>query len=95
MDLPWRRLAVLLLGGLLLASCGDQGASLTAQMPGQVRALLVAKGDSVTRGQTLVILEAMKMEIRVAAPSDGKISRVNVQQGEVVERGQTLVEIEE
>jgi 3-methylcrotonyl-CoA carboxylase alpha subunit len=77
------------------SSGSDHGASLTAQMPGQVRALLVAKGDSVTRGQTLVILEAMKMEIRVAAPSDGKISRVNVQQGEVVERGQTLVEIEE
>jgi biotin carboxyl carrier protein len=73
---------------------GEHGASLTAQMPGQVRALLVTAGDTVTRGQTLVILEAMKMEIRVAAPNDGKISRVNVQQGEVVERGQTLVEIE-
>ena len=72
----------------------EHGASLTAQMPGQVRALLVAEGDTVTRGQTLVILEAMKMEIRVAAPNDGKIARVNVQQGEVVERGQTLVEIE-
>lgn len=73
---------------------GEHGASLTAQMPGQVRALLVTEGDTVTRGQTLVILEAMKMEIRVAAPNDGKISRVNVQPGEVVERGQTLIEIE-
>jgi acetyl/propionyl-CoA carboxylase alpha subunit len=72
----------------------ESGAALTAQMPGQVRALMVAEGDSVERGQTLVVLEAMKMEIRVSAPNDGKVSRVNVRAGDVVERGQTLVELE-
>ncbi|MFN8374371.1 MAG: biotin/lipoyl-containing protein [Anaerolineae bacterium] len=75
-------------------SAGDHGAALTAQMPGQVRALLVSEGQSVTRGQTLVVLEAMKMEIRVTAPADGQVNRINVREGDVVERGQTLVEIE-
>jgi biotin carboxyl carrier protein len=67
---------------------------LTAQMPGQVRMVLVAAGDAVTRGQTLIILEAMKMELRVAAPADGVVGQVHVQVGTVVERGALLVEME-
>lgn len=70
------------------------GGDLTAQMPGQVIEVLVAVGDAVTRGQTLVILEAMKMEIRAAAPADGVVKRLLVRPGEVVERGQLLAEIE-
>jgi biotin carboxyl carrier protein len=66
---------------------------LTAQMPGQVIAVNVAEGDSVTAGQTLVILEAMKMEIRVSAPSAGIVKKLYVQQGTIVERGQVLVEV--
>ncbi len=72
------------------AGAGD----LTTQMPGQVVSVLVAAGESVTRGQTLVILEAMKMEIRVAAPSDGVVKRLLVTKGQVVERGQLLLEFE-
>ncbi len=71
------------------AHAGD----LTAQMPGQVTAILVAAGDAVESGAALVILEAMKMEIRVTAPGPGTIARVLVKPGDVVERGQTLVEI--
>ena len=70
------------------SSTGDE---LTAQMPGQVMAVLVAAGDTVTRGQTLLVLEAMKMEIRVIAPEEGQIRQVFVQTGAVVERGQKLV----
>jgi biotin carboxyl carrier protein len=70
------------------SSTGDE---LTAQMPGQVMAVLVAAGDTVIRGQTLLILEAMKMEIRVIAPEAGQIRQVFVQTGAVVERGQKLV----
>lgn len=66
---------------------------LAAQMPGQVLAVTVADGEAVVAGQTLVVLEAMKMEIRVAAPADGVVQRVLVQAGDVVERGQTLVEL--
>ncbi|MBE0688599.1 MAG: acetyl-CoA carboxylase biotin carboxyl carrier protein subunit [Anaerolineae bacterium] len=72
---------------------GSDDARLTAQMPGQVRAVHVAAGDSVSRGQTLVILEAMKMELRVTAPVDATIQRVHVQSGDVVERDALLVEL--
>ena len=60
-------------------------------MPGQVTVVLVKAGDETTRGQTLLILEAMKMEIRVTAPADGHVQQVMVQSGDVVERGQHLV----
>ncbi|HVU10979.1 MAG TPA: biotin/lipoyl-containing protein [Phototrophicaceae bacterium] len=69
-------------------------ADLTAQMPGQVRSLNVQPGESVQKGQTLLVLEAMKMEIRVAAPADGRIRRLLVKAGDVVDRGQRLVEME-
>ncbi len=72
------------------AGVGD----LTAQMPGQVRDVLVAVGDVVERGQPLLILEAMKMEIRVSAPAAGRVKRVLVEAGAVVDRGQRLLEIE-
>jgi biotin carboxyl carrier protein len=68
---------------------------LTAPMPGQVRAVNVGEGDAVTKGQTLLLLEAMKMEIRVQAPRDGVVKNVFVQQGQTVEREQMLIEIEE
>lgn len=71
------------------AAAGD----LTAQMPGQVVEVLVTAGDTVTAGQALVILEAMKMEIRVTAPVDGVVAAVMVAAGDVVERGQSLVEV--
>lgn len=68
---------------------------LTAPMPGQVRAVNVDAGDTVTKGQTLLVLEAMKMEIRVHAPGDGVVKKLLVKQGQTVEREQILIEIEE
>lgn len=70
------------------------GGDLTAQMPGQIVNVLVLAGETVTRGQTLVILEAMKMEIRVTAPVDGVVKRLLVTKGQIVERGQLLLEFE-
>lgn len=72
----------------------SRAGDLTAQMPGQVVDVLATAGASVTRGQTLVILEAMKMEIRVGAPVDGVVKRLLVTKGQVVERGQLLLEFE-
>lgn len=73
-------------------STGSAG-DLTAQMPGQVVDVLVQEGETVSNGQTLVILEAMKMEIRVTAPTDGTVRALFVAQGDVVQRGQRLVEV--
>lgn len=67
---------------------------LTAPMPGQVRALNVSEGDAVTKGQTLLVLEAMKMEIRIQAPHDGIVLRLFVKPSQTVEREQVLIEIE-
>ncbi len=68
---------------------------LTAPMPGQVRAVNVSEGDTVTKGQTLLLLEAMKMEIRIQAPQDGVVKKLFVQQGQTVEREQVLVTVED
>ena len=66
---------------------------LTAPMPGQVRAVNVGEGDAVVKGQALMILEAMKMEIRIQSPSDGTVKKLLVKQGDTVEREQMLIEI--
>lgn len=66
---------------------------LVAPMPGLVRAVQVAEGDSVTKGQTLVVVEAMKMEIKVAAPFDGRIKSLKVNPGQTVEKDELLVEV--
>ena len=72
----------------------DHASELVAPMPGQVRGVNVSEGESVTKGQTLLVLEAMKMEIRIQAPSNGKVKKLHVKQGQTVEREQIMVEIE-
>ena len=74
-------------GGSLHHTAGE----LSAPMPGQVRAVNVSEGDAVSKGQTLLLLEAMKMEIRVQAPFDGKVSSLPVKVGQTVEKEQMLV----
>jgi len=71
----------------------DHSGELTAPMPGQVRAVNVGEGDAVTKGQTLMVLEAMKMEIKVQSPMDGMVSSLSVEAGQTVEREQILIEI--
>ncbi|HTP07038.1 MAG TPA: biotin/lipoyl-containing protein [Anaerolineae bacterium] len=67
--------------------------NLSASMPGQVAKVLVSAGDIVQRGQPLIVLEAMKMEIKIAAPHDGHVAKILVKPGEVVDRGQALIEM--
>ena len=68
-------------------------AKINAPMPGSILRVNVNKGDSVTKGQSLLILEAMKMENEIKSPVDGKISFIKVAQGDCVNLGQTLLEI--
>lgn len=74
-------------------TAGPDSGELLASMPGRVLDVLVAAGDSVKKGDTLVLLEAMKMELRITAPHDGSVARTLVQAGQVVERNQILVEL--
>jgi acetyl/propionyl-CoA carboxylase alpha subunit len=70
-------------------------ASLEAPMPGTVVQLRVEPGATVTAGETLVVLESMKMEISIAAPRDGSVAEVLVAAGDQVDRGAVLIELAE
>ncbi len=68
--------------------------SLVAPMPGNVIRLGAAVGDTVTAGQPLIWLEAMKMEHTITAPSDGVLAELNVTTGQQVEVGAVLARVE-
>ena len=68
---------------------------LTAPMPGSVLATEVAAGASVSKGDLLLIMEAMKMEHRITAPRDGVVASVHVAVGDQVDNGQLLVSMAE
>jgi acetyl/propionyl-CoA carboxylase alpha subunit len=72
----------------------DQSAGLVAPMPGLVRSVNVEEGESVMKGQTLLTVEAMKMEIRIQAPKDGVVKSLTVKVGQTVEREQILIVLE-
>ena len=63
-------------------------------LPGVILDIKVKEGDEVKKGQTLIILEAMKMENSINADKDGKIAAINVSKGESVLEGTDLVIIE-
>jgi biotin carboxyl carrier protein len=68
--------------------------SLLAPMPGSVLRVGAAVGDTVTAGQPLIWLEAMKMEHTIAAPDDGVLAELNVAAGQQVEVGAALARVE-
>jgi biotin carboxyl carrier protein len=72
----------------------DHASELAAPMPGLVRSVNVAEGEAARKGQTLLVLEAMKMEIRIQAPFDGVVKSLTARVGQTVEREQILVVLE-
>lgn len=70
------------------------GEQITSPMPGNILAVNVAAGDTVKKGQVLMILEAMKMENEIMCPCDGKIASVNTSKGSSVESGTLLCVIQ-
>ncbi len=80
-----------------VASTGSNAAGsvkINSQTPGNVWQILVNVGDSVTEGQKIMILEAMKMEIDILAPKDGVIASINVALNDAVQDGQLLASLE-
>ena len=77
---------------LKLGAGGDEGAVVT-QMPGVVVRTLVAVGDGVTKGQPVIVVEAMKMENEFKAPCDGTVESIPVSDGQAIEAGTTLMVI--
>ena len=63
-------------------------------MPSVVECIMVAEGDLVEKGQSVIVVSAMKMETTLQAPFKGKVLKINVAQGDKVMPGQILAEIE-
>ena len=76
------------------ASEDDEGSGLTAPMPGKVLQVLVEVGQMVEAGQTLMILEAMKMEHRIVASEEGSVSAIYFSEGDQVQQGVALLELD-
>ena len=64
---------------------------LSAPMPGVILEIMAAPGDAVTRGQPVLVLEAMKMRNTICAPRDGIVAEVPVQAGQTVGHGTVLL----
>lgn len=71
------------------------GSKVTSPMPGTILAVNVSVGDTVTQGQAVLVLEAMKMENEITAAKDGVIIALHVKQGDSVQGGAVLFEIGE
>jgi 3-methylcrotonyl-CoA carboxylase alpha subunit len=79
-----------------LAHAGDtqaEGGRLTAPMPGKVVSFAVKAGDTVTKGQALAVMEAMKMEHTIAAPADGTVAELLFAPGDQVTEGAELLRL--
>lgn len=73
------------------AASSAGASSITSPMPGTIVKVNVKPGDSIKKGDVLIVLEAMKMENDITAPADCTISSVNVNQGASVSTGDILV----
>lgn len=76
------------------AATAGAGEKVTAPMPGTVLDVKAAVGDTVKRGQVIMILEAMKMENDIVASCDGKITSILAKKGDTVNSGDTLATIQ-
>ena len=72
------------------ASAGAGSVKVSSPMPGKILSVKKNVGDSVSKGDTILVLEAMKMENDIVAPEDGTIASIDVNEGTSVEAGAVL-----
>ncbi|HMT08946.1 MAG TPA: biotin/lipoyl-binding protein [Pyrinomonadaceae bacterium] len=73
---------------------GDGLAEIKTAMPGKVVRILVAEGDTVAKGDGVIVVEAMKMQNEMKSPKDGTVAAIKVAEGDTVEAGALLLTIE-
>lgn len=72
----------------------DGIAEIKTAMPGKIVRVLVAQGDAVTKGDGVIVVEAMKMQNEMKSPKDGNVASIKVAEGDTVEAGALLLTIE-
>lgn len=75
------------------ASVGGEGTPVKAALPGNVLKVLVSEGDSISEGDVIAVVEAMKMETEIKSPVSGTVKSVEIEVGNKVQNGQVLVTI--
>lgn len=75
------------------ATTPANGAKVESPMPGKILKIMVAQGDTVTEGQQVMVLEAMKMENEIFTTSSGKVAQICVKEGDNVSTGDVLMVI--
>lgn len=88
-----RECLVSIAGKKVKKAAGGVG-NLTSPMPGKIFKIVKEVGSSVTKGETILILEAMKMEHSIRADKDGKVKKIMFKTGDLVQGGVTLAEVE-
>ena len=78
-------------GGLSGEQKAKKGVKIKSQMPGKIVRILVKVGDAVIRGQSLLVMEAMKMENEIKSPQDGIIKEIKVKESQAIETGAELL----
>jgi biotin carboxyl carrier protein len=73
---------------------GRSAGTVMSPMPATVVAINIAAGDAVTEGQTLIVLEAMKMELPIKAPRGGVVKAIHCVKGDLVQPGINLLDID-
>ena len=91
---PWGNLELILLPRFVVPGAEESSGGFVARMPGKVIDLRVKVGDTVRAGETLIVLEAMKMEHPLKAPEDGVVTEIHVAVDEQVESGTLLLIVE-
>lgn len=72
----------------------EVGLKITSEIPGRLVKIVVEEGDIIKKGQTVAIIESMKMVIEIRTPYEGKVKKIFVKEGDFVDVGQTIAILE-